>query len=389
MIGLYSDTQRLEVLIFYIVYFLQMSINKFFKIVLPPDSEKNLSLLNDLGIYFHGSPSWSLLMYAIQAKKIELVKFLVNNGACINKARGSNDDFPLLVAANTADSSIIKFLMEKGANISQQSLHGWTPLHKICKSSNLDVVELFVQKGAAILAQTAEGNTPLHIACRSRKSVGRVCFLIKEGSSLEIKNEKGQTPLHVASMYGNYEGASVLIKNGAELFSIDREGRTPYIILKPQKPQKRYYPVTELIISEVAFQHFMDPTIISQNDVKFIEGHEFHHRYYQNCKSELNEMQKMIIHSSFSYFSVLKMYKNIYQLACLTKNKDFIEKYELNVTKIHYYEKKIKAIMNEALQLRDKLLSQESTLYYIFGKTFPNIIIKKLSRNLCFGNQLM
>lgn len=85
---------------------------------------------------------------------------LVSKGAELNPA---DSPWPPVVAAAAHDAALA-FLKASGANLSQATPNGWTPLHAAAKAGNLTNVKLLAANGCSLNAQDSEGETPLHAA---------------------------------------------------------------------------------------------------------------------------------------------------------------------------------------------------------------------------------
>ena len=120
-----------------------------------------------------------LLMLAVRYGKelIESVKVLVNKGADVNKVSGPLEypyvkDSVLIIAAQNNYMKIVKFLLEKGANV-QATCHsrswclGKNILMYAATHGNLDIVKLAVTKGLDVNAQDkVDGSTALMMAAK-------------------------------------------------------------------------------------------------------------------------------------------------------------------------------------------------------------------------------
>lgn len=62
------------------------------------------------------------------------------------------------------------------------------------------------------------------------EDLDRVRALISTGCDVNQQDEQGWTPLNWASGRGNLETVKLLVENGAELFKVGRDLRTPYLI---------------------------------------------------------------------------------------------------------------------------------------------------------------
>ncbi|MFC1842903.1 ankyrin repeat domain-containing protein [Candidatus Dependentiae bacterium] len=85
----------------------------------------------------------------------EIIKFLVDNGADVNKldSRGST---PFSIVCNNHNIvarnflMVIEYFLEKGADINRRSFRGWTSLAFACWKGNLGLVKYLVERGANI-----------------------------------------------------------------------------------------------------------------------------------------------------------------------------------------------------------------------------------------------
>jgi len=68
--------------------------------------------------------------------------------------------------------------------------------------------------------------TPLHIAARLGNA-DIVTLLLKDGANVDAVTKDGATPLHIATKDGHDEVASILIENGASLHSANKKGFSP------------------------------------------------------------------------------------------------------------------------------------------------------------------
>ncbi len=78
------------------------------------------------------------------------------------------------------------------------------------------------------------GNLPLHYAIQSNmtKSVGA---LLMSTTNINKQNKEGKTALHLAAEIGNPDIINILYFKGADPFVKDKEGKTPFDIIKEKK----------------------------------------------------------------------------------------------------------------------------------------------------------
>ncbi|OUM60550.1 hypothetical protein PIROE2DRAFT_46140, partial [Piromyces sp. E2] len=72
-----------------------------------------------------------------------------------------------------------------------------TPLHIACKNNNETIVKYLIEHGADINIKHYNLYTMLHYACEN-KNENLVKYLIEKGANIYIKNKLGDTPLEIA-----------------------------------------------------------------------------------------------------------------------------------------------------------------------------------------------
>lgn len=155
----------------------------------------------------------SPLMAAIYANKYDIVKYLINKGADVNY-ESKYGDTPLLIAINNSNREkkkeekgeennydvscdIVELLIEKGANVSSLNIDGINPIEHAIHGNNYDIMDLLFEKGVNINDKNGSGNTPLHLAVYGI-NLAIVNFLIGKGADVNEINAKNMTPLSVA-----------------------------------------------------------------------------------------------------------------------------------------------------------------------------------------------
>lgn len=182
---------------------------------------------------------------------------------------------------------MVKFLVENGANINQPDNEGWIPLHAAASCGYLDIAEFLIGQGAHVGAVNSEGDTPLDIAeeeameellqnevnrqgvdieaarkeeerimlrdarqwlnsghindVRHAKSGGTALhvaaakgytevlkLLLQAGYDVNIKDYDGWTPLHAAAHWGKEEACRILVDNLCDMEMINKVGQTAF-----------------------------------------------------------------------------------------------------------------------------------------------------------------
>jgi ankyrin repeat protein len=165
------------------------------------------------------------LHFACDRGFIELVKYLVELGADINK-QDVDGDTPLIWTITRNYYSIAEFLIGKGVDVNVLNNGHINALFWTIYRSDAAMAKLLIDNGIDISIQNYEGNTALHIAGINQK-VEIAKLLIDKGADLEVRESRGRTPLVLtAREHGNYEIIKYMIENGADINSVDNYGAT-------------------------------------------------------------------------------------------------------------------------------------------------------------------
>ena len=137
-------------------------------------------------------------------------------------------DAPVADAASRGDATVVRALLERGADVQTARPDGMTALHWAAMRSDLELADMLLYAGANLEATTRLGrHTPLHVAGRSgRAPVVRA--LLEAGADPHARTASGATPLHLAAQAGNAEAVAALLDHGADVNARERTwGQTP------------------------------------------------------------------------------------------------------------------------------------------------------------------
>jgi ankyrin repeat protein len=137
-----------------------------------------------------------------------MVSLLISNGADVNTTN-EDDQSPLNIAAQSGIFSLVHFLINKGANISHNTM-----LFAV-KSGNLEVVDFLISKGAEVKNFSDRDETPLSLAAE-KGFVEIVELLAKHGCPVNHVTYEG-TALQFALEKKNLKMIKILLQFEAHL----------------------------------------------------------------------------------------------------------------------------------------------------------------------------
>ncbi|XP_028399884.1 fibronectin type 3 and ankyrin repeat domains protein 1-like [Dendronephthya gigantea] len=134
---------------------------------------------------------------------------------------------PLMIAAQQGSLEIVEKLLSYGADGRFQNSSGKDSLMLACFAGQLQVAKMLVQHGATLENQDHSGSTALHWAVDGG-NIEVVRWLINKGCQVDVKDyTTGWTPLmRLAMLRGNIHIARLLIHHGANISSMDKDGKS-------------------------------------------------------------------------------------------------------------------------------------------------------------------
>lgn len=219
----------------------------------------------------------------------------LNNGFDIN-VMNKNGENAVNVAIASGNFNVLKYLIDKGANLNSTSDTGipplsqaiieynkqaidillnskkvdmyyvwgemWTgsPLYIACSKANVYALEKMVEHGADLKYDFSEYNAvPLvHYALSYKQFIKNedyrelIAFLILNKADINAKNNQGQTPLMVALKNGDIDAFNALTAGGADVTIKDNNGKTALFYAESLKgssmlPDNEYEKIINLL----------------------------------------------------------------------------------------------------------------------------------------------
>ena len=145
---------------------------------------------------------------------IEIVRFLVRNGADVN-IKDKYGGTVLHQVASQGKTAMAEIIIREGrADVNLKNRHQDSPLHV---ARNPMIVSLLNSSGGDVHARNNFGSTPLHLA----RDAEITRLLIDAGAKATVRNKDGATPLHMG-IYGSPSVITLLVKAGAEVDAWDK-----------------------------------------------------------------------------------------------------------------------------------------------------------------------
>ena len=108
---------------------------------------------------------WTVLHLAIKTVTVRMLRYMVTNMHADYTLQSSNGDYPISIAAQYGQLSMIEFLRDlPKSNLNAHNNEMQTPLHLATKNNHLLIVQYLVRWGADDQAQNQLKQTPLDIA---------------------------------------------------------------------------------------------------------------------------------------------------------------------------------------------------------------------------------
>ncbi|MBW2961966.1 ankyrin repeat domain-containing protein [Mesonia aestuariivivens] len=179
----------------------------------------------------------SYLVWAAYKGNFSVIKYLVDHGADVN-AKGTHGFGAITFAAyaGVEDQRIYDYLTDNGLSIQQKTKGGATAILLIMqKLKNLEMINYFKKKGLDLNSKDDDGNGAFHYAAKGG-NIKVMHALIESGIDYKTKNKLGGNAILVASQ--GMRGASpkletfkYLEKTGINPNIVNKNGETPLILL--------------------------------------------------------------------------------------------------------------------------------------------------------------
>ncbi|XP_046548455.1 ankyrin-3-like [Haliotis rubra] len=173
----------------------------------------------------------NILHVACMEGNLEIVKYIHSQNIIDIDSRGGNGTTPLMSAALFGKKEVFRFLLETGADMSQEDDDGENTLHVSCKGGNVDIVKHVLTRKVVYINSTDNNDiTPLMLAAGYGNQVV-FHLLIERGADTSARDDTDRTILHWACRGGNVKIVNgILTQNIVDINSNDRNEMTPLLL---------------------------------------------------------------------------------------------------------------------------------------------------------------
>ncbi|MGB7375563.1 MAG: ankyrin repeat domain-containing protein [Rivularia sp. (in: cyanobacteria)] len=196
-------------------------------------------LINQKGFYINcvdkKNSYQTPLMIAVSNRdvNIEMVRFLIENGADINAVGGKYKSTVIDLAIQAGSLDKIRFLLDAGVDINYQTSNGYDVLinamygRDIKQDENLiPILNLLIERGVEVDGVSSYNESALKIAYRNLR-FDAVKLLLDAGAE---EKQLQWTHLIEAVAFGSVEEVKILLEEGADIYHLDCWSRNAFFL---------------------------------------------------------------------------------------------------------------------------------------------------------------
>jgi ankyrin repeat protein len=135
------------------------------------------------------------------AGKADVVELLLENGANVDST--DNQGFTALhLATKERHETVVRLLLSKRPRLTvrAEDKEGYLPIHFSC--SQLSILKMLLDHGADIKSTTNTGKSLMHLAA-ILGNIEVVEFLKSKGMPIDLRDNENKTPFQLATVHGN------------------------------------------------------------------------------------------------------------------------------------------------------------------------------------------
>lgn len=172
----------------------------------------------------------TVLHWAAINNRIPVASYFIQKGADVNAIGGELQGTPLHWATRQGHLPMVVLLMRYRANPYLKDAEGLNCLHVAIQFQLYEITAYYISRGMVIDEVDKDGKTPLMWAALRVFNVDMTRLLVNMGASLSVVDIDNNTALHHAAQANNILSMKVLIESGAQLHSVNKDDKTPYML---------------------------------------------------------------------------------------------------------------------------------------------------------------
>ncbi|RDD41757.1 Ankyrin repeat domain-containing protein 17 [Trichoplax sp. H2] len=185
------------------------------------------------------------LMLAAREGHFDVAMLLLDSGAEVNVASGSENNTPLTLACWKGHHKVADLLLHYGANMEHRNKTGCTPLMLAAREGYIETVKVQLDKGCKITEPSGSNDdTALTLASWKGHYDVVECLLEYDATNIDHQTKTGCTALMEAAREGHYRVVELLIEHDADIEAPDNYGQNPLFMAC----WKGQYKVAELLL---------------------------------------------------------------------------------------------------------------------------------------------
>ncbi len=170
----------------------------------------------------------TILHFALDSKRFELVRFLIDKGADINR-KATGNITPLMYPCLYGDKALFDYFISKGALIGDTLATENPILNFAVLGGNVEIADLLIKKGFNVNSFSVSGWTPLCRAVWAQKPE-MVEFLLNHGADINLKITSfyQSSALFLAVVKKNYQITEILLNHNPDMNITTYYGINPF-----------------------------------------------------------------------------------------------------------------------------------------------------------------
>lgn len=172
---------------------------------------------------------------SVQANEIDKIQYMLENGFPPDKTSQSvrrREETALMIACWLGHVSMVRLLLQYGADVTKKDAVGQTPFIFACKGGNLEIVQYLYSEYHDLInveERTFSKETAFIQACWLGR-IETVKFLFSIGADIEATTDTLWTPFIYACANGHFEVMKFLYESGANIHASDYNGWNGFLL---------------------------------------------------------------------------------------------------------------------------------------------------------------